>query len=175
MADAARGGAQKRQDQPGESGADGLPEEPGARQDAAGAAGALGRRARQEGAVVGRLKEAEPEAAQRHPPDHVQSRRMGRQQRQQDEARRQQREADPAQDSGGIAVGEAAGQRRREAHGHRPGVISNPVSTAERPSTSWMKNGSETRARLAAANEHTEVTTESAKTGRLNRLTASIG
>ena len=43
------------------------------------------------------------------------------------------------------------------------------------PRTSSKKKGSETKARFWAVNEQTDVATDSAKTGRANSSTASIG
>src|SRR5580700_3326577 len=67
----------------------------------------------------------------------------------------------------------AIGATKPTATGH--GVINRPVSTADRPRTSSKKKGSETKARFWAVNEQTDVATDSAKTGRANSSTASIG
>ena len=65
----------------------------------------------------------------------------------------------------GAATATASGQ----------GVMSSPVATSERPSTSCSQNGSATNAIIWAANEAIEVPIESRKIGMRSRSIGSSG
>ena len=97
--------------------AGGLPDQPRGRDHAAGAAAAMRRRAGHDRLHVRRLEEAEPEAAEHHAPDDVWHARVRRKHRQQRHADAEHHKPDAAEDAGGVAIGQAAADRR---HDRRP-------------------------------------------------------
>jgi hypothetical protein len=78
----------------------GLPHQSCGGKNTAGAAGAMRRSARQDCAVFGRLEEAEPDAADRHPPSHFRNRRMTGPKGEQNKANAHRRQTDLTQNAG---------------------------------------------------------------------------
>ena len=105
----AAGWSGETEDQRDQGGTDGLPEQSRGRLDGPGAAASFARCADDDRPVVWRLEEPEPEAADGHPPGDIGGSGICRQYREQKKAEGQRAQADPAEDSGRIAVSEPAG------------------------------------------------------------------
>jgi hypothetical protein len=91
------GGTRQREDQADQRGAESLPHEPCGGKNTTGAAGAIRRSGPQDRAVAGRLEQAEPDAADRHPPSHFRNRRMSGPKDEQNKTHAHRRQTHPAQ------------------------------------------------------------------------------
>src|SRR5262249_9746858 len=87
----------QREDQADQGRPQGLPDEPPGGENAAGAAGAFARGAGKDGAVVGGLEEAKPDAADRHTPGDSRHRRVRFLSGHQNESQPQYGQANPPQ------------------------------------------------------------------------------
>src|SRR5205807_774220 len=100
--------------------AHGLPEQPRRAEHTARTAAPVAGSGRDHGAVDGRLEKPKSETADNHPPRHFLKIRPLRQKREGDETDRKDTESDGAEQTCGITVGEAAGDRRGDGDRERP-------------------------------------------------------
>ena len=169
------GGSGKAEDQGDQSCTDGLPEQSSSRLDGTGAAASFARRADDDGSVIWRLEKPEPEPADGHPPNDIRGTRISRQCCDQNKAKSQRAEANPAEDAGRIAVCKSTRDRRDHRNHDRPGGLQEARLDLRATKRILRVEGQGNKTIPWEIKVEIEATTESVNTGILNKSTGSSG